>query len=88
MKEYWVYYNRQAEKGYKARIHQANCRTCNNGQGVHHKVTPRTHDEWLGPFSTREEALTKAINTKAKNLYSCQICNPWQPSDMPKVLKK
>jgi len=86
MEEYWVYHNWQAEKGGKARIHRANCSSCNNGQGVHHKASPRINDEWLGPFSTREEALTKAINTKAANLYSCRKCNPWRSSDMPKEL--
>ena len=41
MKEYWVYHNWPGEKGRKASIHRANCSSCNNGQGVHHKVSPR-----------------------------------------------
>ncbi|MFN8400086.1 MAG: hypothetical protein U0X74_08725 [Anaerolineales bacterium] len=70
---YFVYENWVAE-GHKARIHFGHCSFCNFGQGMH-GTENETHGRWLGPFSSFNEALDVATETKG-NVTQCKHCAP------------
>lgn len=69
---YWVYHNWHLRK---AIIHLADCRHCNNGEGVHDDVSGE-NCEWL-PFDTQAEALTFANKTGfTRDGRYCGTCLP------------
>ncbi len=75
MEQYYVYHNWTVERGGKARTHLGSCSFCNNGQGIHN-TGPTKNGEWLGPFKTKQDALTQARSTGAARVDCCKKCNP------------
>lgn len=75
MEKYYVYHNWRVEHGKKAITHRGSCSFCNNGQGIH-GTGSRRNDEWLGPFKTKQDALTQARNTGAARVDCCKKCSP------------
>lgn len=75
MEQYYVYHNWRVVKGGKAKIHRGSCGSCNNGQGVHNSDSTK-NCKWLGPFKTKQDALTQARKTGAARVSRCRICNP------------
>ncbi|MEQ9315395.1 MAG: F0F1 ATP synthase subunit beta [Henriciella sp.] len=69
---FWIYENFGNKR---ARIHTANCRYCNNGQGVGGDQT-NDDDKWHGPFDTFAEADKKATALKQKDTRACGVCKP------------
>ncbi|MBA3075525.1 MAG: hypothetical protein FP831_18155 [Anaerolineae bacterium] len=68
---FYIYENWQAGP-HKARIHNATCRFCNNGNGIHPEASEE-NGKWHGPFKTLEETLTKAEQTGGK-VSKCHHC--------------
>lgn len=75
MEQYYVYHNWRVERGGKARTHLGGCSFCNNGLGIHN-TGPTRNGEWLGPFKTKQDALTRARNTGAARVDCCKKCSP------------
>ena len=73
---YYIYENWQADH-HKARIHFANCRSCNNGKGVH-STASEEHGKWIGPCETYEAALTTAVATGGQ-VSKCKYAIPINP---------
>lgn len=69
---WWVYENYPTDK---AVVHRYDCSHCNNGQGTQHKPSTR-NGEWLGPFSSREDAFKAARETGRRDVRGCKVCNP------------
>lgn len=69
------YYVHEGRIKNKAIIHQADCSSCNNGQGTRSDHNPKNH-QWYGPISTLEEAWRVAQATKRKNVRQCLKCFP------------
>ena len=67
---YYIYENWQAGP-HKAVIHKADCRFCNNGQGLL-KDYDRSHADWHGPFNNLEEAKTYSQNLE--NIIKHKVC--------------
>ena len=68
---WWVYENLPRRRG---RIHVASCSFCNNGQGLHDSTAPT--GRWYGPFTTTDAAIEQALQTRAKDLSGCGVCQP------------
>ena len=69
---FWIYENFGNKR---ARIHTADCRYCNNGQGVGGDQT-NDDDKWHGPFDTFAAANKKATSLKQKDTRACGVCKP------------
>lgn len=70
---WWIYENWQADPGGKARVHQANCGFCNNGQGTG-RGTPGLHGKWHGPFTSRAAADNYAHSLGRALVDACRVC--------------
>ena len=69
---FWIYENFGNKR---ARIHSANCRYCNNGQGVGGDQT-NDDDKWHGPFDEFAAANKAAKALKQKDTAPCGACKP------------
>ena len=69
---FWIYENFGNKR---ARIHTANCRYCNDGQGVGGDQT-NDDDKWHGPFDTFAAADKAAKALKQKDTRACGACKP------------
>jgi hypothetical protein len=65
---FWVMDN---SKESCAKIHLANCHSCNGGRGPGLKGTGK----WHGPFKTYQDARSWASSNR-KYVDSCKFCNP------------
>jgi F-type H+-transporting ATPase subunit beta len=74
---FWVY-EHFANK--RARVHTADCRYCNHGQGVGGNQD-NDDDKWHGPFKTHAEAESAAQALKQKDTRDCGVCKPAQASE-------
>lgn len=63
---YWFYMNYPTRK---IRIHRADCRYCNNGNGIHQNVG-QNNGQWHGSFKELEDTLEIA----QKNNYQITKC--------------
>ncbi len=68
--EFWAYDNWHRDR---ARVHRAGCPFCNHGRGVQGGASG-DNDQWLGPFSSAEDALARVSN-RADARY-CGTCRP------------
>lgn len=68
---YWVYDNRVHKY---ARIHRADCSSCNEGAGMHADAADIA-GEWLGPFADVHGAQLSAERT-GRAVSRCQTCAP------------
>ncbi len=55
-----------------ARVHRAECRYCNNGQGWDPRRTGQ-NNAWYGPYATPEQARAACRRAQAK---PCAVCMP------------
>ena len=69
---FWIYENFGNKR---ARIHTADCRYCNNGQGVGGDQT-NDDDKWHGPFGAFKDADNAAKALKQKDTRACGVCKP------------
>ena len=74
---FWVY---EHFSNKRARVHAADCRYCNHGQGVGGDQT-NDDDKWHGPFKTYAEAETTAQSLGQKDTRDCGVCKPAQASE-------
>ncbi len=74
---FWIYENFGNKR---ARIHAADCRYCNHGQGVGGDQT-NDDDKWHGPYKTFAEAETQANALNQKDTRACGVCKPAQASE-------
>ncbi len=56
-------------------IHKAECRFCNNGQGVQNVILGGANGEWNGPYNTFRIAHQNAVATGFE-VRLCGRCNP------------
>jgi hypothetical protein len=70
MTRYWVYENWRRKR---ARMHRADCASCNDGKGKQPEDSGRS-GHWLGPFSEREAAVTALGNTGFVDRGICPFC--------------
>jgi|GEM_PF-392881 len=68
--DYWVY-----ENWFKggAKVHHASCRYCQNGNGQYSTRVTNPQGEWFGPFTTRQQAIERALDTH-RNTTECKVC--------------
>ena len=69
---FWIYENFGNKR---ARIHTADCRYCNDGQGVGGDQT-NDDDKWHGPLSTFDDAEKAAKALDQKDTRPCGVCKP------------
>jgi F-type H+-transporting ATPase subunit beta len=69
---FWIYENFGNKR---ARIHTADCRYCNDGQGVGGDQT-NDDDKWHGPLSTFDDAEKAAKALDQKDTRPCFVCKP------------
>ena len=70
--EFWVYENYPTNR---ARVHRADCRFCNYGDGIDGRGNP-DNGRWHGPFATIKEACEKMRGLKKKDSGECGYCKP------------
>lgn len=71
---FYIYENWTAEN--KARIHRADCRFCNYGQGIQPHKQEGRNGRWHGSFATYPEAVTAARRLKGRIMTNCKKCQP------------
>ena len=70
--EFWAYDNWHRDR---ARVHQAGCPFCNHGRGVQGGASG-DNGQWLGPFSSAEDALARVSNrADARYCGTCARCS-------------
>jgi len=69
--DFWVYENWTHKY---AKAHHSACSYCNGGAGLHADSSNR-NGHWLGPFSSKEQALTAARATGQPKTGFCAICD-------------
>ena len=74
---FWVY---EHFSNKRARVHTADCRYCNHGQGVGGDQT-NDDDKWHGPFKTYAAAEGHAQSLGQKDTRDCGVCKPAQASE-------
>jgi len=72
--DYWVYENWRA-RGHQARVHEGNCPSCNNGEGLRGRGTHPDNGRWHGPFPSFEEANDFA-SAHSRAPSCCRRCEP------------
>ena len=68
--EYWVYENWTHKK---AIVHSGECSHCNHGNGMH-LGSSKDNGQWIGPFTTLEQASNIAQATGRDEIRRCQRC--------------
>jgi F-type H+-transporting ATPase subunit beta len=68
-----IYYVYEDLPTSRARIHRANCRFCNHGNGLH-GLRNDQDCRWHGPYTTLEEASRVMGHTGRKNTGVCTFC--------------
>ena len=69
---FWVYENDPTNR---ARVHRADCKFCNHGDGVHGRRNP-DKARWHGPFTTIKAACDKMRCLGKKDSGGCGYCKP------------
>jgi hypothetical protein len=76
------YYVFSAPTNQYATVHKGACPHCKNGKGQRRPLGPKANlaTEWLGPYSTSEEAFATARASGLKNVTGCGHCKPENPN--------
>ena len=74
---FWVY---EHFSNKRARVHTADCRYCNHGQGVGGDQT-NDDDKWHGPYKTYAAAEKQARSLGQKDTRDCGVCKPATASE-------
>lgn len=74
--KYWVYENWIHKY---AKIHNAECRWCNDGKGCH-KDSTDNFGRWLGPFESKQEAEIAARRLKERPYLIAPVVCSYCPS--------
>jgi len=69
--DFWVYENWRARK--RSNVHKGDCSFCNHGEGLEKQSRGEENGKWHGPFSSKEDALKKAISI-GMEVNICHFC--------------
>ena len=70
----WIYENWQAGP-HKARIHRAECGSCNDGKGIHPGASDK-HGRWIPGLDSWVKTLAVANGLNAVDVRGCKRCRP------------